>query len=85
MAWAIIKRKLRGLRFPSETELFGAVSTAWDETPQATIDCLLSSFRARLKVCVTHQCFSLNGHWREVHALHPANDPSRIEAEAEFE
>jgi hypothetical protein len=81
LIWAIIKRRLKGRRFNDEIGVFTATQTEWDLLDQRTIDNLLSSFRARCQVCVAHNGESLNGHWRDGHALHHGAAPPEIPAE----
>jgi hypothetical protein len=70
MVWALIKHKLKGLRFANANALFAAIFQAWQEIPQDVIDNLCGNFPARCQVRVELSGISLNGHWREVHRVH---------------
>jgi hypothetical protein len=84
MMWAIVKRRLRGRRFRNADELFAAIKAEWEAIPQATIDNLCSSFKARCQVCKNLGGECLNGHWKEVHRLHHSVDPDNTPEEVEF-
>jgi hypothetical protein len=49
MLWSIIKQKVKSRTFQSDDELFTATEIAWNEIPEAEIDKLVGSFRARWK------------------------------------
>jgi hypothetical protein len=78
---SILKRALIGWRFNSQRVFFDAIEIAWWEIDQRALDHLVSSFRARCKVCLKLGGANLNGHWMEVHLLHHANDPATIPPE----
>jgi hypothetical protein len=46
--------------------------------PESEIDNLVSSFPVRCQICVNWNAGALNGHWKEVHALHNQSDPGNI-------
>jgi hypothetical protein len=62
MVWALIKRKLKGLRFANADALFAAIFQVWEEILQDVIDNLCGSFSARCQVCIELSGSSLNGH-----------------------
>jgi hypothetical protein len=68
--WAYLKKKLKGKNFQTADQLFAALSQEWQRIPDAKISKYYTAFRARCTVCAAHGGESLNGHWKEVHALH---------------
>jgi hypothetical protein len=85
MIWSLLKRRLKGRIFKNIEEMFQEIKLEWNSIPQNVIDSLVSSFKARCLVCINHLGGSLNGHWKEVHALHcsfaPLSVPQIIEGD----
>jgi hypothetical protein len=81
LVWALIKRKLKILRFANADPFFTAIFQVWDEILQDMIDNLCGSFPARCQVCVELSGSSLNGHWREVHRVHHEPDRENVPSE----
>jgi hypothetical protein len=81
MVWSIIKRKLKGKRFRTADELFGALKRAWDEIPQELLDNLVRTFLARCHMCIELDRAYLNGKCRRVHQIHHASDPGHVPEE----
>jgi hypothetical protein len=78
MLWSVIKRKLKCRTFQNDDELFSAIEIVWNEIPEAEIDKLVGSFRARCQVCVEIEGECVNGHWWRVHQIHHNNDPANV-------
>jgi hypothetical protein len=72
--WSIIKRQIKGQRFPDADARFSAIVQAWDSIPQEVINNLFGSFPARREACARLGGASLNGHWGVVHQLHHRMD-----------
>jgi hypothetical protein len=71
--WAYLKKRLKGRLFTTADELFAALEAEWNAIPNVLIDKFWSSFPARCQVCANLGGECLNGHWKEVHALHHPN------------
>jgi hypothetical protein len=78
MVWALIKGKLKGLRFANADALVAAIFQVWQAIPQDVIDNLCVSFPARCQVCVEMSGSSLNEHWREEHGVHHELDRENL-------
>jgi hypothetical protein len=84
MMWSIVTHRLRGQEFTNANDLFNAVQQIWLEIPIATVNSLVTSFRARLEVCIRINGECLNGHWKEVHEIHCTNYPHQCPTKAVF-
>lgn len=62
--------KLANIVFKTREQLFYALSHAWNEIPNDTINRYYSSFLARYKVCSSINGESLNSHWKKVNKIH---------------
>jgi hypothetical protein len=81
MVWALIKHKLKGLRFANADALFAAIFHVWEDISQDVTDNLCESFSARCQVCVKLSRSSLHGPWREVHRVHHEPDRENVPPE----
>ena len=68
--WDYLKMKLANMTFKSKEELFYALSHAWNEIPNNTINNYYTSFLARCTVCSRINGESLNGHRKQVKEIH---------------
>lgn len=68
--WSLIKNQLRGKSYSSPKALFNAVEATWLNISDEMIHNYWSAFRARCIVCAQLQGKCLNGHWKEVTAVH---------------
>jgi hypothetical protein len=64
--WPLVKKKLKGMRFADQNQLFKAVCEAWNAIELETVNSLVHSFPARCQVCIEVGGDYLNQHWARV-------------------